>query len=196
MAQLLLILICLRSQKSLLIDTVNSRLLTLSVTSYWLALGTKTYFFNYKTQICVSSALLKLLHVESKSFLDFEIFDIISAFLVQARWLPGKLKLSSSDKEIYGDRWRMLLFYPLTFVYLLGPLGRDVWFFKMFWLVILGFLCNAYTQSHFCSQVICRPCVLWPEGTWGKISLIGTGRNFWHEISLVSKLKYFPGTHN
>ena len=37
-------------------------------------------------EIYISSAILKLLHKESKSFLDFEkTFDIISAFLVQAQ---------------------------------------------------------------------------------------------------------------
>lgn len=128
-------------------------------------------------EIYVSSAILKLLHKESKSFLDFEkTFDIISPFLVQAHWLPGKLRWSSSNKEICADRWRLPLFHPPIFVYLLGPLGKDVWLLKMLWLVILGFLCDAYTRSHFWSQVICRCCILWPHGTWGKISLIGTSK--------------------
>ena len=45
MAQLLLILICLKGQKSLLIDPVSSRFLTLSGTSYQLALEAVIYFF-------------------------------------------------------------------------------------------------------------------------------------------------------
>lgn len=151
-------------------------------------------------EIYISSAILKLLHKESKSFLDFEkTFDIISAFLVQAHWLPAKLWWSSSDKEICGDRWGMPLFHPLIFVYPLGPLGKDVWLLKMLWLVTLGSFGDADTRSHFWSQVICRRCILWPHETWGKISLIGTSekkKKFWREISVVSKLKYFPGTHN
>lgn len=94
MAQLLLILICLKGQKSLLIDPVSSRFLTLSGTSYQLALEAVIFFFfNQKMEIYVSSAILELLHKETKDFLDFEkTFDIISAFLVQAHWLPGKLR--------------------------------------------------------------------------------------------------------
>lgn len=43
-AQLLLILICLKGQKSLLIDPVSSRFLTLSITSYQLALEAVIFF--------------------------------------------------------------------------------------------------------------------------------------------------------
>ena len=46
MAQLLQILLCLKGQKSLLIDPLSSRFLTLSVTSYWLALEAVIFFFN------------------------------------------------------------------------------------------------------------------------------------------------------
>lgn len=144
-------------------------------------------------EIYVSSAILELLHKETKGFLDFEkTFDIISASLAQAHWLPGKLRWSSSDKEIRGDRWGMPLFHPLIFVYLLGPLGKDVWLLKMLWLVTLGFLCDADTRYHFWSQVICRCCILWPHGNWGKISLNGTSKKKNSGMKSSVKTEVFP----
>lgn len=142
---------------------------------------------------CKSSAsllptdILRFPHVESKKFQDSEIFDIISAFTAQAHWLPGKRRLSSSDKEVYGDRWRMPLFYPLISCISPGATMEGCLIFKNASVGNLGFLCNDYSRLHFCTQVICRPCILWPQETWGKISLIGAGRNFWHKISLVAK---------
>lgn len=89
----------------------------------------KAIFFFFRKWKSVYLRLYWSSCVWKQNFLDFEkIFDITSAFLVQAHWLSGKLRLSISDKEIYGNRWRMLLFSILTFGFLQEPLERDVRF--------------------------------------------------------------------